>query len=161
MQPGEIIEENNKYSFLVDNSEKAALDVLYVEGHPRNEYKFIRRAVQGDKSIRLATYLQTGPEKYYRQGIESATELSRGFPITKEELYRYEAIILGDIEESFFNADQLQMIDDFVAERGGGFLMSGMVDEEFIGTPIADILPLTLIEENFSSKSSPWWHTPR
>ena len=41
------------------------------------------------------------------------------------------------------------MIDDFVAERGGGFLMSGMVDEEFIGTPIADILPLTLIEENF------------
>ena len=149
LQPGEIIEENNKYSFLVDNSEKAALDVLYVEGHPRNEYKFIRRAVQGDKSIRLATYLQTGPEKYYRQGIESATELSRGFPLTKEELYRYEAIILGDIEESFFNADQLQMIDDFVAERGGGFLMSGMVDEEFIGTPIADILPLTLIEENF------------
>ena len=149
LQPGEIIEENNSYSFLVDNSEKSALDVLYVEGHPRNEYKFIRRALEGDESIRLATYLQTGPEKYYRQGIESSTELSSGFPSTKEELYRYEAIILGDIEESFFNADELQMIEDFVAERGGGFLMSGMVDEEFIGTPIADILPLTLIEENF------------
>tara|TARA_B100001769_G_scaffold274956_1_gene274928 strand:+ start:1323 stop:3401 length:2079 start_codon:yes stop_codon:yes gene_type:complete len=149
LQPGEIIEENNSYSFLVDNSEKSALDVLYVEGHPRNEYKFIRRALEGDESIRLATYLQTGPEKYYRQGIESSTELSSGFPSTKEELYRYEAIILGDIEESFFNADELQMIEDFVAERGGGFLMSGMVDEEFIGTPIADILPLTLIEESF------------
>ena len=149
LQPGEIIEENNSYSFLVDNSEKSALDVLYVEGHPRNEYKFIRRALEGDESIRLATYLQTGPEKYYRQGIESSTELSSGFPSTKEELYRYEAIILGDIEENFFNADELQMIEDFVAERGGGFLMSGMVDEEFIGTPIADILPLTLIEENF------------
>ena len=149
VQPGEIIEQNNNYSFLVDNREKAALDILYVEGHPRNEYKFIRRAIQGDKSVRLATYLQTGPEKYYRQGIDSATELSSGFPSTKEELYRYEAIILGDIEESFFNADQLQMIDDFVAERGGGFLMSGMVDEEFIDTPVADILPLTLIEESF------------
>ncbi|MDG2421139.1 MAG: VWA domain-containing protein [Gammaproteobacteria bacterium] len=149
LQSGEIIEQNNTYSFLVDNTEKAALDVLYVEGHPRNEYKFIRRAVEGDDSLRLATYLQTGPEKYYRQGIKSSTELSSGFPATKEELYSYEAIILGDIEENFFNADQLQMIDDFVAERGGGFLMSGMVDEEFIGTPIADILPLTLIEENF------------
>ena len=149
LQPGEIIEENNSYSFLVDNSEKSALDVLYVEGHPRNEYKFIRRALEGDESIRLATYLQTGPEKYYRQGIESSTELSSGFPSTKEELYRYEAIILGDIEENFFNADELQMIEDFVAERGGGFLMSGMVDEEFIGTPIAHILPLTLIEESF------------
>ena len=41
------------------------------------------------------------------------------------------------------------MIDDFVAERGGGFLMSGMVDEEFVGSPIADILPITLVEEDF------------
>jgi uncharacterized membrane protein len=149
LQPGEIIDKNNSYSFLVDNTEKEALDILYIEGHPRNEYKFIRRALTGDNSLRLATYLQTGPEKYYRQGIESATELSSGFPEDREELFQYEALVLGDIEFDFFNADQLQMIEDFVAERGGGFLMSGMVDEEFIGTPIADILPVTLVEEGF------------
>ena len=149
LQSDEIIGENNSYSFLVDNTEKAPLDILYLEGHPRNEYKFIRRALEGDNSLRLATYLQTGPEKYYRQGIESPTELSSGFPTDKEELYQYEAIILGDIEESFFNADQLQMIEDFVAERGGGFLMSGMVDEDFVSTPIADMLPISLVEENF------------
>lgn len=149
LQSGEIIEQNNEYRFLVDNSEKEPLDILYIEGHPRNEYKFIRRAVEDDPSLRLATYLQTGPEKYYRQGIESPTELSGGFPRSREELYQYEALILGDIEESFFNADQLQMIDDFVAERGGGFLMSGMIDEDFISTPIADVLPITLVEESF------------
>jgi uncharacterized membrane protein len=149
LQTGEIIDKNNSYSFLVDNTEKEALDILYLEGHPRNEYKFIRRAVSGDNSLRLATYLQTGPEKYYRQGIESATELSSGFPEDREELFEYEAIVLGDIEFDFFNADQLQMLEDFVAERGGGFLMSGMVDEEFIGSPIADILPITLVEEGF------------
>ncbi|MBL4820993.1 MAG: VWA domain-containing protein [Gammaproteobacteria bacterium] len=149
LQDGEIISENNSYSFLVDNSEKAPLDILYIEGHPRNEYKFIRRALQGDSSLRLATYLQTGPEKYYRQGIESPTELSGGFPDNKEELYRYEAIILGDIDANFFDSDQLQMIDDFVAERGGGFLFSGMVDEGFVDTPIADILPVTIAQENF------------
>lgn len=149
LQSGEIIEQNNEYRFLVDNSEKEPLDILYIEGHPRNEYKFIRRAVEDDPSLRLATYLQTGPEKYYRQGIESPTELSGGFPRSREELYQYEALILGDIEESFFNADQLQMIEDFVAERGGGFLMSGMIDEGFISTPIADVLPVTLVEESF------------
>jgi uncharacterized membrane protein len=149
LQTGEIIEQNNSYSFLVDNTEKQPLDILYIEGHPRNEYKFIRRAVEDDHSLRLATYLQTGPEKYYRQGVDSATELNSGFPRDKETLYEYEAIILGDIEDSFFNADQLQMIEDFVAERGGGFLMSGMVDVEFISTPIADILPVTLVEESF------------
>ena len=149
LQAGEIIDKNNSYSFLVDNTEKEALDILYLEGHPRNEYKFIRRAVSGDNSLRLATYLQTGPEKYYRQGIESATELSSGFPEDREELFEYEAIVLGDIEFDFFDAEQLQMLEDFVAERGGGFLMSGMVDEEFIGSPIADILPITLVEEGF------------
>jgi len=149
LQPGEIIPENNSYSFLLDNTAKTPLDVLYIEGHPRNEYKFIRRALEQDDSLRLATYLQTGPEKFYRQGIKSPTELSSGFPDNKEDLYEYEALILGDIEESFFTAEQLQMIEDFVAERGGGFLKSGMIDEEFIGTPIADILPVTLVEESF------------
>lgn len=149
LQSGELIAENNEYSFLVDNSAKDPLDILYLEGHPRNEYKFIRRAVSSDDSIRLATYLQTGPEKFYRQGIESPTELSSGFPRDRESLFEYEAIVLGDIEADFFNADQLQMIEDFVSKRGGGFLMSGMVDEDFIGTGIADLLPVTLVEENF------------
>ncbi len=149
LQGGEFIAQNNIHSFLVDNSEKEPLDILYIEGHPRNEYKFIRRAIEGDTSLRLATYLQTGPEKYYRQGIKSPTELSEGFPRDRETLFQYEALVLGDIEERFFNADQLQMIQDFVAKRGGGFLMSGMIDEEFIQTPVEDILPVTLIEEGF------------
>lgn len=149
VQPGEIIARNNNYSFLVDNTDKPPLDILYIEGHPRNEYKFIRRAVEDDESLRLATYLQTGPEKFYRQGIESPTELAEGFPRGKDLLYEYEAIILGDIEEEFFNDDQLRMIEGFVAERGGGLLKSGMVDEEFIGTPLVDILPVTLVEEDF------------
>lgn len=149
LQTDEIIPENNSYQFLVDNREKPALDILYIEGHPRNEYKFIRRAVEDDKSLRLATYLRTGPEKYYRQGIQSPTELSSGFPRDREELYQYEAIILGDIEKTFFNNDQLQMLDDFVSERGGGLLTSGMVDDEFVNTPLANILPITLVEESF------------
>ncbi|MEX2131845.1 MAG: hypothetical protein WD772_10190 [Pseudohongiellaceae bacterium] len=149
LQDDEIISQNNSYSFLVDNTERPPLDILYIEGHPRNEYKFIRRALEDDRSLRMATYLQTGPEKYYRQGIESPTELNSGFPASREELYSYEAIVLGDIAQPFFNADQLQMIDDFVAERGGGFLFSGMVDEGFTGTPIADIMPVSLVQENF------------
>lgn len=149
LQPDEIIAENNRYRFLVDNSPKTALDILYIEGHPRNEYKFIRRALEGDESLRLATYLQTGPEKYYRQGIESPTELAEGFPSDRETLFQYEALILGDIESEFFSSEQLQLIEDFVAERGGGLLTSGMVDEGFIDSPVADILPMTLVAENF------------
>ncbi|MDP1931364.1 MAG: VWA domain-containing protein [Gammaproteobacteria bacterium] len=147
-QDGEIVLQNNTYSFLVDNSERPALDILYVDGHPRNEYKFIRRAVEGDTSLRLATYLQTGPGKFYRQGIKTPLELSGGFPSTVEELYQYEAIILGDIGKDFFTPTQLTMMQDFVAERGGGLLVAGMMEDLFVDTVIADILPVTLISSN-------------
>ncbi|MDO8270339.1 MAG: glutamine amidotransferase [Gammaproteobacteria bacterium] len=147
-QEGEIVLQNNSYSFLVDNTEKPPLDILYVDGHPRNEYKFIRRAVEGDSSLRLATYLQTGPGKFYRQGIETPLELSSGFPETIEELYKYEAIILGDISKEFFSEEQLTMIQDFVAERGGGLLVAGMMDDQFVDTTLADILPVTLVSSN-------------
>lgn len=144
-QDDEIVLQNNHYSFLVDNSAKPALDILYVDGHPRNEYKFIRRAVEEDTSLRLATYLQTGPGKFYRQGIKTPLELSRGFPERMDELYQYEAIIIGDVDKDFFTDGQLTMIQDFVAERGGGLLVAGMLDDLFVDTPIADILPVSLV----------------
>src|SRR5690606_20881374 len=48
--PGETIRENNRHTFFVDNRQKKPFDLLYVEGQPRDEYKFIRRAVKDDRS---------------------------------------------------------------------------------------------------------------
>ncbi len=146
-QEDETILKNNHYTFFIDNREKPALDILYVEGQPRNEYKFIRRAVKDDKSLRLATYLQTGPRKYLRQGIKSPTELSEGFPLTEENLYEYEAIIFGNVDRSFFNDKQLELVQKFVAKRGGGFMLIGGLQESFVDSPIADILPIELVRE--------------
>lgn len=141
---GEIVLQNNRYQFLVDNSERPPLNVLYVDGHPRNEFKFIRRAVETDTSLRLASYLRTGPGRFYRQGISSPLELSGGFPTTAEDLYQYEAVILGDIGRDFFTDEQLLMLQEFVAERGGGLLVAGMLDDAFVDSVVADIMPLTL-----------------
>ncbi len=147
-QEDEIVQQNNQYSFLVDNTARPPLDILYVDGHPRNEYKFIRRAIEDDSTLRLATYLQTGPGKFYRQGIKTPLELSSGFPERMDELYQYEAIILGDIDKDFFTDGQLTMLQDFVAERGGGLLVAGMLDDLFVDTVLADILPVTLVTSN-------------
>jgi uncharacterized membrane protein len=144
----EIILQNNRYQFLVDNSERPPLDILYVDGHPRNEFKFIRRAAEGDESLRLASYLQTGPGRYYRQGINSPTELSDGFPASAEDLYRYDAVVMGDIGREFFTDEQLILLQDFVAERGGGLLVAGMLDDTFVDTVLGDILPLTPVRSD-------------
>lgn len=142
---GELIVQNNRHEFLVDNSGRPPLNVLYVEGHPRNEYKFIRRAATHDDNLRLASYLQTGPGRIYRQGLDNPQELANGFPTDRETLYAYEGLIIGDVSRDFFSSDQLEMINDFVAERGGGLLVSGMLEDTWEGTPVADMLPLSLI----------------
>ena len=56
--------------------------MLYFEGEPRWEYKFLRRAVSGDEDLRLATLLRVSPNKFYRQGIDTPEQLEKGFPTT-------------------------------------------------------------------------------
>ncbi|MGQ9425651.1 hypothetical protein ACXYTJ_08285 [Gilvimarinus sp. F26214L] len=147
-KPGEIIGQNNHHRFFVDNRRKKPLDVLYVEGQPRNEYKFIRRAVKDDRSLRLATYLQTGPRKFLRQGIKSPQELSDGFPRAADDLFAYEAVILGNVDRSLFNDGQLQLLQDFAARRGGGLMVVGGLNEAFVDSPLADALPVEVIYES-------------
>ena len=144
---GETIKQNNQQNFFIDNRKKKPLDVLYIEGQPRNEYKFIRRALKDEESLRLATYLQTGPRKYLRQGINSPNELETGFPLTAENLFEYEAVVFGNVNRAFFNDEQLELLRDFVAVRGGGFLMVGNIDEAFVDSPLADVLPVELLRE--------------
>jgi len=146
-EPDEIIAANNRRTLLINQANDRA-DILYIEGHPRNEYKFIRRAMEGDKTVRLVSYLRTGPHKFLRQGIESPQELADGYPREKEDLYRFSAIIFGDVAKDFFSADQLEMTREFVSERGGGLLMLGgttALDESYTDTPISEILPVRLL----------------
>jgi uncharacterized membrane protein len=144
---GEQVVENNRRDVLVrvaDGEEK----ILYFEGEPRFEAKFLRRAVDGDDNLRVVMLMRTSENKFYRVGIDDAEELADGFPKTREELFRYRGLILGSIEASFFTADQLRMIADFVSERGGGLLMLGgrhsFSEGGYARTPVADALPVVL-----------------
>src|SRR5690606_12092885 len=58
-----------------------------------------------------------------RLDTEDAEELRDGFPKSPEDLFRYQAIVLDDLEAEFFTQDQMQLIKDFVRRRGGGLLM--------------------------------------
>jgi uncharacterized membrane protein len=75
-------------------------------------------------------------------------ELLGGFPKTAEDLFRYYAIILDDVDAEFFTYDQMDLIRNFVAQRGGGFMMLGGKESfkqgNFDRTPIGSILPVYL-----------------
>src|SRR5207253_5456477 len=75
-------------------------------------------------------------------------ELRAGFPRTPEDLYVYHAVILDDLEAEFFTPDQAALLQKFVSERGGGFLMLGGMEcfqqGKYQRTPIGDMLPVYL-----------------
>jgi uncharacterized membrane protein len=75
-------------------------------------------------------------------------ELRDGFPKTADELYRYHAIVLDDLEAAFFTPDQLALLRNFVSQRGGGLLMLGGPDSFINGkydrTPVGEMLPVYL-----------------
>lgn len=60
-----------------------------------------------------------------RVNVEAGDELFGGFPRTAEELFKFKAVILDDLEAEFFTPEQQRLLQRFVAERGGGLLMLG------------------------------------
>jgi uncharacterized membrane protein len=146
-QDGEEVPENNQQDVLmevVDRREK----VLYVEGEPRFELKFLRRAVREDPNLQLVTLQRTADNKFLRLDVDDADELAGGFPKTRPELFRYRGLVLGSLEASFFTSDQLRALADFVGQRGGGLLMLGgprsFSEGGYAPTPLADVLPVVL-----------------
>ena len=147
-QEQEIIRDNNRRDVLVHVIDDR-LPVLYLEGSPRTEYRFLRRAMLRDKDFRIASILRLdGPRKFVTQGAEPEDGLEDGYPKSLEHLGRFQAVIFGDLDADFLTPAQLAMTEQFVRRRGGGFLMLGGVNSfnlgKYQGTPIADMLPVVL-----------------
>jgi uncharacterized membrane protein len=83
-----------------------------------------------------------------RLNPEDGDELRDGFPKSADELFRYHAVILDDLEAAFFTQDQLSLLQQFVSRRGGGFLMLGgkdsFADGKYQRTPVGEMLPVYL-----------------
>lgn len=90
-----------------------------------------------------------------RIGTEDEHELRGGFPRTAADLFRYDAIICDDVEAGYFSSEQMSLIQRFVSERGGGFLMLGgqesFQEGKYSRTPIADLLPVYVNRSSLES----------
>jgi len=145
--PGEENTKNNRLIRLV-NVDQRKPRILYMEGEPRWEFKFLRRAVEDDQNINLVTILRTTQNKVYRQGIDNPNELQDGFPTKVEELFAFDGLIIGSSEAAYFSSTQQQLIHDFVDRRGGGLLFLGgkdaLADGGYAKSLFSDLLPVIL-----------------
>jgi uncharacterized membrane protein len=141
--------KNNKLTRLV-NVDNRTPRILYMEGEPRWEFKFLRRAVEDDKSIHLATILRTTQNKIYVQDDhgDAPKVIKDGFPTKVEDLFEFDGLILGSVDAPYFSATQQQMMKDFVDRRGGGLLFLGgrdaLADGGYARSVLNDVLPVKL-----------------
>jgi uncharacterized membrane protein len=144
---GEESTANNAVTRLVDVSAEPRR-ILYVEGEPRWEFKFIRRAEAEDKDVQIVSMLRTTENKIYRQGIADPSELADGFPTKAEDLFKYQAIIIGSVEAGYFTPVQQELLREFVDKRGGGLLFLGgrfsLGDGGWASSGDADLFPTFL-----------------
>lgn len=149
---------NNAQSRLI-NVESTKPRILYIEGEPKWDFKFLRRALEGDRNIQLTTMLRTTQNKIYRQGVEDPKELEQGFPEKEEELFKFSGLMIGGIEASWFTPKQQAMIKDFADRRGGGVMFlagrGAMSDGGWAASPVADLIPITLTDRKGTFKRDP------
>jgi uncharacterized membrane protein len=144
---GEENTSNNTMTRLV-NVGSEPRRILYIEGEPRWEYKFIRQAEEDDRMVQIISMVRTSENKVYRQGIADPKELAGGFPSRAEDLFGYQGLIIGSVEAGYFNPVQQQLIHDFVDRRGGGLMLLGgqfaLADGGWNASHLTDLMPTTL-----------------
>ncbi|HJT86228.1 MAG TPA: vWA domain-containing protein [Bryobacteraceae bacterium] len=144
---GEENTANNTLTRAVDvNSDPRR--ILYVEGEPRWEYKFIREAEEDDRMVQVTSMVRTSENKTYYQGVSDPKELADGFPSRPENLFGYQGVIIGSVEAAYFSPGQQELLHDFVDRRGGGLLLLGgqfaLADGGWNASKLVDLLPTTL-----------------
>jgi uncharacterized membrane protein len=146
---------NWEFKFLnraLAEDDQVRLTALFRVAKREAKFEFKGRAGESSNPLFRGFDKQGDDTEKYNQPVfkvltwNDGTELQGGFPRTAEALYGYHAVILDDVEAEFFTHDQMVLLEKFVSERGGGFLMLGGAEcfhqGKYERTPIADLLPV-------------------
>jgi hypothetical protein len=156
VQEGEANVENNVVERTVYVRKTKMINILYVEGEPRWEFRYVKtllerenQRVEGNKSFDLKVLLTGADQEWAAQDKSALVE----FP-NKNELLQKDVVILGDFDPHRWGPkmnENLQTIADFVKERGGGLLVIAgphYAPHCYKGTPLQDILPIDILTEH-------------
>ncbi len=117
--------------------------VVYFDGYPRWEYRYVKNLLLREKSIRSSSLLLSPDKRYIQEGSEALDVLPR----TPEAWRAIDVIVMGDLKPGVFSDEQLRQIKDHVALHGAGLLWiagQGATPSAWRGTPLADLLPFAL-----------------
>ena len=143
-RPRELQAENNKIEKTI-NVREERLKVLYVDSEPRYEFRYLKTFLDRERTIELNVVLQSADPQYSNQDRAALPT----FPSSRDELFAYDVVILGDVEPDFLSTSQMNHLSEFVTEKGGGVLfVAGESNDplRYRGTPLETLLPIELAQ---------------
>lgn len=113
----ETNKNNNRLSRAVSIRDEK-IRVLMAYGYPSYEFRFVKSLLDRDPTVKLSSYLQDADPEYAEQDKTAV----RSFPLSRDELFNYDVLILGDIDPRTLPQSAWQNVRSFVSEKGGGVL---------------------------------------
>ena len=148
----ETVRENNSRAVMLSPAGRKRR-LLVLGGSPGYEHSFLARALSQDPSFEVDSIVRKGKDDSGRdtfliqaEGGRGPTLLS-GFPTSREALFAYDGVVIGNLEGEFFGRAQMALLADFVSVRGGGLLLLGgrtFLQRGLAGSPLEEALPVEL-----------------
>ncbi len=154
----DLSRDNDSVPLVMDVADRP-IRVLYVDGYPRWEYRYLKNLLVREKSIRSSAMLLSGDKRYIQEGSEPLTSIPR----SPAEWAAFDVIVMGDLHPGVFTQEQLSAIRDQVAKRGTGVLWiggSGATPGAWIGSPLGDLLPFAARGGDGADSGLPAWTRP-
>jgi hypothetical protein len=111
----ETNKKNNRQSRKVSVRDDK-IRVLLAQGYPNYEFRFLKTLLERDPTVQLSTYLQDADPEY----VEQDKTALRGFPASRDDLFAYDVVIIGDLDPKLLPQSTWQNLRAFVSEKGGG-----------------------------------------
>ncbi len=119
-QEGEADSANNVDAVEVDVIEER-IRVLYVDGYPRYEYRYLKNMLIREQTVTASCLLLSADDEFVQEG----TEPIRRFPGTADELKPFNVVVFGDVNPraEWLSESQAELLTKWVGDQGGGFVM--------------------------------------
>jgi uncharacterized membrane protein len=110
-----VVENNSKPLFVQAVTEPRR--ILLLDGRPRWESRYLHNLFERDERWEVNALMKTvfADSEGWERGDKPGQ-----FPASREELFRYSMIIVGDLPKEMLSDDEMSWIADFAGQRGGG-----------------------------------------
>jgi len=137
--------EDNESSVVVQVQD-AKNRLMYVEGPPRWESKYLSRVLRESKQVSPAIFLQGPKGKFMTYGVSGDVAPD----MTESQLSMFKIVVLGNLSGEELGNERARALVKFV-EAGGSLILlggsKGWAEDGFVSTPLKELLPATSFSE--------------